>query len=80
VYVGAYFHKDGSTITLRDAIRLANVLLHPDSISKALNQIPMGHRTSQAANMLGEHIKKELEEMRMWTDVDEYVNFIFDMM
>lgn len=74
VYAGTYLHEDGSEMSVRDVIRLANVLCRPSitmAILESYGQF-MGPGTAKGAKMFGDAWKQILKERDLWENVEEF--------
>src|SRR5579862_822578 len=71
VYVGSYLHEDGTGMTCRDVLRIANVLLDKPSLLYCVAPKTLKRSTVQAAKMLGQAWKMNLVEMGLWRCVKE---------
>jgi hypothetical protein len=75
VYVGSYLHKDGTGPSVRDVVRIANILRREKSILGVIEPLKLGEKTIEAAKMLGECWKHTLEEIDSWVQVSEVDNY-----
>ena len=71
VYIGSYVHKNGTGPSVRDIVRLANVLMSPDAILSIIEPATLGDQTIEAVKMLGRCWKKTLKDMKLWRNVRE---------
>jgi hypothetical protein len=71
VYIGGYLHADCSGLSIRDVVRLANVLLDKEKIMDILDGISPGYSTFKAARKLGESWRDSCRQLGLWADVNE---------
>ena len=57
---------------VRDAIRIANVLINTNKLERVLAPVTAGPETWIAARDVGRAWKRTLEDMDLWLDVDEF--------
>jgi hypothetical protein len=73
VYCGTHINSDGAALSVRQAVRLANVLIRPDSIKRILkdhNQFVKGH-TEEALPLIGQSWRTLLRSIDAWMEIDE---------
>jgi hypothetical protein len=71
VYIGGFVHKDGTGITVRDAVLITNILISPRRLRTAIEGCSMGETTWAAAKKMGKSWKRTLEEIQLWREVTE---------
>jgi hypothetical protein len=73
VYVGGFINKkDNKGMSLRDAIRITAVCLDKTKFTRVLRPAKPGDSLPTAARLMANCWKKSLEDLQMWTDVQEF--------
>lgn len=71
VYLGGFVHKDGTGLTLRDAVRLANVMMSTRSLRTAVDGCTVGDGTLAAAKKLAKSWARTLEDVGLWMAIEQ---------
>jgi hypothetical protein len=71
IYAGMFVHTDGSAPSIRDAIRVANIIVRPAAWNVLFEGTWLGKITKRGLVLYGNKMKERLRSIGMWEDVDE---------
>ena len=73
---GMFIHADGTAPSIRDCIRVANIILRPQSIKKVFEGQWLGGITKRGLRLYGMKLRERLGSIDCWLDVDELLEEI----
>lgn len=72
VYIGSYLHEDGSCPSVRDIVRITNVLLNGEELTEVIEPLVLGGKTEEAVERVGTCWKESLGELGLWRTISEF--------
>jgi hypothetical protein len=72
VYAGMYLHADGTAPSIRDAIRVANIIIRPAALREIFEGMWLGVTTKRGLKLYGYKLRERLTSIESWHEVDEF--------